>query len=65
MSEPDSKGIVLKYVVDINSRNSDALMALQTEDLTFIDYEGDTFVGGDGWQDYFTTYPEYMLVFTF
>lgn len=61
MSEQDSRGIVLKYVEAINSRNSDALMALQTEDFTFVDYEGDTFVGRDGWQDYFTTYPEYKI----
>jgi limonene-1,2-epoxide hydrolase len=57
----DPCDVVLKYIEAINSRNSKALMALQTEDFTFINYEGDAYVGRDGWQDYFTSYPEYKI----
>jgi ketosteroid isomerase-like protein len=61
MSEQDPKDAVLKYVEAINTRDSQALMALQTEDFTFIDYEGHTYVGRNGWQDYFASYPEYKI----
>ncbi len=61
MSGPDPRKVVLKYIKAINSRNSEALVALQTEDFTFINYEGDAYVGRAGWRDYFTAYPEYKI----
>jgi limonene-1,2-epoxide hydrolase len=61
MSKPDPRDVVLKYVEAINTRDPQALMALQTEDFTFINYEGEAYVGRAGWQDYFTSYPEYKI----
>jgi ketosteroid isomerase-like protein len=61
MSEQDPKDVVIKYVEAINARDSQALMTLQTEDFTFIDYHGHAYVGRDGWKDYFASYPEYQI----
>ena len=55
------KAAVLKFVEAINHGDSKALIKLQTEDFTLIDAEGDAFRGRDGWEGYFTDYPEYEI----
>ena len=53
--------VALKFVKCINTGDSEGLMKLQTEDFTFIDYSGDVYRGRQGWQDYFSAYPEYRI----
>ena len=55
------KSVVLEFVKCINNGDSEGLKALQTEDFTFMDMEGDVYRGRDGWEDYFTSYPEYKI----
>jgi ketosteroid isomerase-like protein len=55
------KSVTLEFVKCINNGNSEGLKALQTEDFTFIDMAGDVHRGRDGWEDYFTSYPEYKI----
>jgi hypothetical protein len=55
------KAAALKFVEAINHGDSKALIKLQTEDFTLIDAEGDVFRGRDGWEGYFTDYPEYEI----
>jgi hypothetical protein len=57
----DSKSVILRFVDCINSGNSEGLKALQTEDFTLIDMDGDAFVGRDEWEDYFRDYPDYKI----
>jgi ketosteroid isomerase-like protein len=45
----------------INARDPEGLMALQTDDFTFIDYSGEVDIGRNGWHDYFSSYPEYII----
>ena len=61
MSEKDPKSVTLKFIDRINARDPDGLMALQTEDFTFISYSEEVYVGKDGWNDYFSSYPEYKI----
>ena len=53
--------IALKFIECVNSGDSNGLKALQTEDFTFIDVSGNVFTGRDGWEDYFSTYPDYRI----
>lgn len=53
--------VALKFVKIINAGDSQTLIKLQTEDFTFIDMAGDVYRGRDGWQDYFSAYPEYRI----
>ncbi len=55
------KSIVLEFVMCINKGDSEGLKAIQTEDIIFTDMEGDVYRGRDGWEDYFTSYPEYKI----
>ena len=55
------KSSALKFVDTINAGNSEGLMALQTEDFTFINYEGEVYQGRSGWNDYFTANPDYKI----
>jgi hypothetical protein len=57
----DPEDVVLKFISCINSGDSEGLKALQTEDFTFIDMSGNVFTGRDGWEDYFSTYPDYRI----
>jgi hypothetical protein len=57
----ESKAITLRFVECINRGDSKGLKALQTEDFTLIDMGGDAFVGRDGWEGYFTDYPDYRI----
>jgi ketosteroid isomerase-like protein len=57
----DSTAIVLEYIDCINAGNPKKLITLQTEDFTFIDMKGDKFVGRDGWESYFTQFPDYRI----
>ena len=51
----------MEYINCINAGDSERLATLQTEDFTFVDMAGDRFVGRDGWESYFTEYPEYRI----
>ncbi|MFQ5834037.1 MAG: nuclear transport factor 2 family protein [Candidatus Thorarchaeota archaeon] len=55
------KSVALKFVDCINAGDSIGLMALQTEDFTFIDYDGDAHHGRDSWHSYFRDYPDYKI----
>ncbi len=57
----DSTSIVLEYINCVNAGDSERLAALQTEDFTFVDMAGNRFVGRDGWESYFTEFPEYRI----
>ncbi len=57
----DPKAVALEFVKVINAGDSQALIKLQTEDFTLIDMAGDVYRGRDGWQDYFSAYPEYRI----
>ena len=50
-----------KFVEAINAGDPERLKALQTEDFTFIDREGNVEHGRQGWSDYFSAYPEYKI----
>jgi ketosteroid isomerase-like protein len=51
----------------INARDLSGLVALMTEDHTFVDSEGATVAGRescrDAWQGFFTSFPDYRNVF--
>lgn len=53
--------VALKFVEVINAGNSEELVKLQTEDFTLIDMVGDVSRGRDGWQGYFSAYPNYTI----
>ena len=55
------KEAVMRFVDCINAGDLRALMAHQTEDFTFIDMSGNVFTGRQGWEDYFTSYPDYRI----
>ncbi len=67
MSKPETdeveavKSVALKFIEAINNGDSKALIKLQTEDFTLIDAEGDVFRGRDGWEDYFSAFPQYRI----
>ncbi len=67
MSKPENqlveamKVVAMKFVEAINNGDSKALAKLQTEDFTLIDVEGEVFRGRDGWEGYFSAYPEYKI----
>ena len=67
MSKPENqlveamKAVAMKFVEAINNGDSEALIRLQTEDFTLIDVEGGIFRGRDGWEGYFSAYPEYKI----
>ena len=55
------KAVAMKFVEAINNGDSKRLVNLQTEDFTLIDVEGEVFRGRDGWEGYFSAYPEYKI----
>ena len=57
----DPVTIVLKYITCINAGDSKKLAHLQTEDFTFVDLNGNEYVGRNGWESYFTAYPDYRI----
>lgn len=60
-SAKDPKSVVFSFIDCINRGDSKGLVAHQTEDFTFIDMAGDITRGRDGWEDYFTSFPEYNI----
>lgn len=67
MAKPDIKeveaikSVAIKYVEAINKGDFESLIKLQTEDFALIDVEGEIFRGRDGWEGYFSAYPEYKI----
>ena len=57
----ESKAVTLRFIECINRGDSEGLKALQTENFSLIDMGGDAFVGRDGWEGYFTDYPDYKI----
>ena len=55
------KSAAMEFVKAINNGDSEALINLQTEDFTLIDADGEIFRGRDGWEGYFSAYPEYKI----
>ncbi len=55
------KSVALRFVECINAGNPEALKAHQTEDFAFIDMSGEVTRGIQGWEDYFTSYPNYKI----
>jgi len=55
----------LTFVLAINDGDPDAIRALMTDDHTFTDALGHSFVGGEamhtGWQHFFHAYPNYRI----
>jgi len=49
------------FVECINAGNPEALKAHQTEDFAFTDMSGEVTWGRQGWEDYFTSYPDYRI----
>lgn len=60
--------VALRFNEKINERDLDGLVALMTDDHTFIDIPGEVHKGKDvmekGWNEFFTTYPDYRNIFT-
>jgi len=63
----DPKLTALMFNECINARDLDGLVALMTEDHTFIDRENNRYEGRDymsrGWRDFFNEFPEYRNTF--
>ncbi len=55
------KSVALGFVECINTGDPEALKAYQTEDFAFIDMSGEVARGIQGWEDYFTSYPDYRI----
>lgn len=55
------RSVALGFVECINTGDPKALMAHQTEDFAFIDMSGEVTWGRQGWEDYFTSYPDYRI----
>jgi ketosteroid isomerase-like protein len=55
------KSVVSRFIDCINAGDSEGLIALQTEDFTLIDYDGERFQGRDGWKEYFSACPDYEI----
>ena len=67
MNSRDPKLTALMFNECINARDLDGLVALMTEDHTFIDRENNRYEGRDymsrGWRDFFNEFPEYRNTF--
>jgi hypothetical protein len=61
MSKFAPESVALRFVEVINAGDSEGLVRLQAEDFTLVDMGGDVFRGRDGWQDYFSAYPNYRI----
>ena len=64
----DTMMVALKFNERINQRDLEGLVALMTDDHTFIDisckvHEGKA-VMTEGWREFFTSYPDYRNIFT-
>jgi ketosteroid isomerase-like protein len=57
----DSVSTVIRFIECINAGDSRKLVTLQTEGFTLIDMEGEKSVGRDGWESYFSDYPDYRI----
>ena len=55
------RSAALGFVECINTGDSEALTAYQTEDFAFTDMSGEVTRGRQGWEDYFTSYPDYRI----
>jgi ketosteroid isomerase-like protein len=61
----DAMMVALRFNEKINQRDLDGLMALMTDDHTFIDNAGDIDDNmKEGWRQFFEQYPDYRNVFT-
>jgi ketosteroid isomerase-like protein len=55
----------LRFNEKINERDLEGLVALMTDDHTFIDNSGDVYKNmKEGWREFFENYPDYRNVFT-
>ncbi len=57
----DITSTVRRFVDCINEGDPECLMTWQTENFTFIDYDGDMTQGRDGWPTYFHNNPDYTI----
>lgn len=55
------RSTALGFVECINAGDPEALKAHQTEDFAFTDMSGEVTRGRQGWEDYFTSYPDYRI----
>jgi hypothetical protein len=61
----DAMMVALRFNEKINQRDLDGLVALMTDDHTFIDNSGDIDKNmKEGWRRFFGHYPDYRNVFT-
>jgi ketosteroid isomerase-like protein len=60
--------VALKFNERINQRDLEGLVALMTNDHTFIDSSNKVHEGKaamtEGWREFFTIYPDYRNIFT-
>src|SRR5208283_1745026 len=63
-----SKSIAMEFVRRINSHNVEAIIALMSDDHTFIDAHGNSVNGKEkmrsGWKGYFEWFPDYHIDIT-
>jgi hypothetical protein len=55
------RSAALGFVECINAGDPEALKAHQTGDFAFTDMSGEVTRGRQGWEDYFTSYPDYKI----
>lgn len=64
----DTMMVALRFNEKINQLDLDGLVALMTDDHTFIDSTSKTHKGRavmtEGWREFFTSYPDYRNIFT-
>ncbi len=69
MVSTDPKTVVLQFNECINNRDLENLVALMTEDHTFIDASGDALHGCEemknAWKTFFEQYPGYRNIFSY
>ena len=60
-----SINVALAFVSAINVADLSQIRELMTDDYTFTDAKGNTFIGGDkmvaGWKHFFEAYPNYEI----
>jgi len=68
MNEQDPKLTALLFNERINNRDIDGLVALMTDDHTFIDREDSVYRGKErmtrGWIEFFRNFPQYRNTFS-
>lgn len=68
MNESTIKNIAIRFNVQVNNRNLEALTQLMTKGHRFIDSSGDIVEGQEkmkkAWRDFFELYPNYRNIFS-